>query len=294
MLGLALALSSGGALARGDDPLLRSVLPKEAKRWLTPQRPLRIAANSYLVGFGGLTVALIRTDAGLILIDGAVPQGVRAIEANIRRLGLRVEDVKLILSTEPHFDHAGGIAALARDTGATVVASAWAAPVLQSGRPGADDPQVAYGIRFPATPPVRVVRDGEQVRLGHTTVTAHSTAGHTPGSMSWSWRSCEGAQCRAIVFASSLNPIAGEGYRFSDPVHAAAVADFRRSFATLRALPCDILLTAHPDQSGGDVKVRRFAARGHGNPFVDHGACRAYADKYEALFDRKLADEGKD
>jgi len=285
-----LGAASGPSIAQ-DDPLLRPILPADAAKWLGAQAPLRIYGNSYLVGFQGLNVGLIRTGAGLILIDGAVPQGVRAIEANIRQRGFRVRDVKLILTTEGHFDHASGIAALARDTGATVIASWPTADVLRRGQPAVDDPQIAYGVAFPAVARVRGVTDGAQIRLGATVVTARATPGHTPGSMSWTWRACEGAKCRAMVFASSLNPIGGPGYRYSAPGHARAVIDFRRSFAIMRALPCDVLLTAHPDQSSGDSKARALAAGRTPNPFIDPAACRTYAAKYATLFDQRLVHE---
>jgi len=254
--------------------------------------PARLYRQTEPPLFGGLNVALIRTSAGLILIDGAVPQGVRAIEANIRRLGFRIADVKLILNTEPHFDHASGIAALARDSGATVIASAAGAAVLRSGRPAADDPQIAWGVAYPAAAHVRAVPDGTPIRLGDAIITAHITAGHTPGSMSWTWRSCEEGRCLNTVFASSLNPIAGPGYRYT--AHPDEADAFRRSFATVRALPCDILLTPHPGQSDGDVKARKLALSRTPNPFIDTSACRTYAATYAALFETRLSDEEAD
>ena len=274
-----------------DDPLLRPIAPGFAAKWLQPQVPVRIFGNVYLVGFSGLNVGLIRTEQGLILIDGAVPQAVKAIEDNIRSLGFKLSDVKLILSTEPHYDHAGGIAALARDTGATVVASASAAPVLMRGQSGPEDPQMAWLESFPAVKKVRIVRDGEAIRLGKTVVTARATPGHTPGSMSWALYSCDKDRCAHIVFASGLNPIAAGDYRFSDPARKNALAAFRRTFASLRTLPCDIVISAHPDQAGGDVKLARFLDAPSPNPFIDPGSCRAYADKFEPLLDARLAKE---
>lgn len=290
--GLAVALAGSSAASQSkDDPLLRPVAPDSAARWLTPQKPARIFGNTYLVGFGGLNVGLIRTDAGLILIDGALPQAVPAIEANIRQLGFRLRDVKLILSTEPHFDHAGGLAALSRDTGAPVLAGAAAVQVLRQGRTDAGDPQAAWLAEFPAVRNVRAVRPGEKLRLGRTVITAVATPGHTAGSTSWSWRSCEAGRCLDMVFASSLNPIAADGWRFSDPAHSMNVTAFRHSFTTLRGLPCGILLTAHPDQSGGDVKFRALETGASPNPFIDPRACRDYADKYERLLAERLDKE---
>ncbi|MEW9856562.1 subclass B3 metallo-beta-lactamase [Novosphingobium sp. M1R2S20] len=276
---LAISLAAIGSLAAssGDDPLLRPIAAEYAQRWLTPQAPKQVFGNTYAVGFGGLSVALIRTSAGLILVDGAVPQAVPDIEANLRRLGFSIRDVKLILSTEPHYDHAGGIAALARDSGATVIASPPAAAVLQNGGADPDDPQASTLARFPAIDKVRAVRNGEQIRLGDVAVTAVASPGHTEGSMSWQWRSCEGKDCATVVFASSLNPVASGAWRFSD--HPERVTMFRNTFARFRTMPCDILLTAHPDASGAIRSPRNGSA------------CRAYADEHEILLNRKLRAE---
>jgi metallo-beta-lactamase class B len=286
-------LATATPVQSADDPLLRPIEPDHAKEWLTPQPPARIYGNTYLVGFGGLNVGLIRTRAGLILIDGALPQAVAAVEANIRQLGFRLSDVKLILSTEPHFDHAGGLAALERDTGATVIASEPAAVVLRQGHSNADDPQMAWLDPYPPVPQVHTVRDGETVRLGEVTVTAHATPGHTPGSMSWTWRSCEAGRCLSVAFGSSLTPLAAGDYRYSDPAHAKALANFRQTFTTVRALPCDILITAHPGPSGGDVKFAQFQRTRDPNPFIDPGACRTYADSAEQALSAQLAKEAR-
>jgi len=282
-------LAAAPAPQQQDDPLTRPIEPQAAAKWIGPQAPIRVHGNSYLVGFQGMNVGLIDTGKGLILIDGAVPQSVRAIEANLKTLGYRIEDVKLILSTEPHFDHAGGLAALARDSGATILASAWAAASLKRGMSSADDPQAAWLVPFPAVSRIRVGKDGEAIRLGNVTVTARATPGHTPGSMSWTWRSCEGRACRTMVFAASLNPVAADGYRFTR--HPEVVASFRASQARFRAMPCDIMFSAHPDNSGGVEKYARFAKGARPNPYIDPGACRAYAARSETALAKRLADE---
>ncbi|MDQ8756276.1 subclass B3 metallo-beta-lactamase [Sphingosinicella sp. LHD-64] len=290
ILGAALA-SCAAQAHQADDPLTRPIAPDYAQRWLTPLPPAHVHGNTYFVGFAGLGVALIRTSDGLILLDGAVPQAVRDVEANIRRLGFRVEDIRYILTTEPHWDHVGGVAALARDSGAIVVAGAPAAEVFRTGRVGSDDPQSAHLTPFPAVANVRAMADGEMLRLGDTTVTARATPGHTAGSMSWSWRSCEGARCLDVVFGASLNAVSADGYRFSDPAHRTVVESFRSSFAAMRALPCDILITSHPDQFGLDARYRRFQAGEQPNPLIDPNACRAYADRAEQRLDARLATE---
>jgi metallo-beta-lactamase class B len=288
--GLLMLVFAAEARTRSD-PLLHPIEPVAASRWLVKQPPLHVYGNTYLVGFAGLNVGLIKTPAGLILIDGALPQGVRTIEANIRALGFSVRDIRYILSTEPHFDHASGIGALARDAHAVVVAGMAAVPALETGRPTPDDPQAGYRAHYHGVGRVRGVRGGDRISLGGVAVTAVATPGHTPGSTSWTWQSCESGNCRTVVFSASLNPISADGFRFTDPAHQQALEDFRRSFATMAALPCDILITAHPDQSGGDEKATRLRAGAVPNPFVDAGACRAYSARFEALFDKRIADE---
>lgn len=285
----ALALLTTAATQQQDDPLTRPIAPEAAAKWIVPQAPIRVFGNSYLVGFQGMNVGLIDTGKGLILIDGAVPQSVRSVEANLQKLGYRIRDVKLILSTEPHFDHAGGLAALVRDSGATVLAGAWSVTALKQGMSTADDPQAAWLVPFPAVSRVRAVKDGEVIRLGPVAVTARATPGHTPGSMSWTWHSCEGQVCRTMVFGSSLNPVAADGYRFTR--HPEVVASFRASQAKVRALPCDILFSAHPDNSGGVEKYARFARGVRPNPYVDPAACRTYAARSAKALAERLADE---
>ncbi|MDB5673409.1 MAG: putative metallo-beta-lactamase [Sphingomonas bacterium] len=293
-MSLAAVLAGSAAISQGkDDPLLRPIAPDYAARWLSPQAPVRVYGNAYLVGFGGLSVGLIKTDAGLILIDGALPQSVGAVEANIRTLGFDPKQIRYILSTEPHYDHASGIAALARDSGATVIASVPAAKALRQGYSDGDDPQAAILESYAPIANVRGVRDGERIRLGTTVITAHATPGHTFGSMSWSWRSCEGRRCLNMVFASSLNPVSADNWRFSDPAHRPLLTAFRHSVAVVRKLPCDVLLTAHPDQSGGDAKYAQLQRRPLPNPYIDAGACRAYADKHAGLLAARVAKEAR-
>jgi len=292
-LALAVALTlAGNAQARPvRDPLLRPIEPVAASRWLIDQPPLHVYGNTYLVGFAGLNVGLIKTKAGLILIDGSLPQGVKAIEAHIKALGFRVQDVRYILSTEPHFDHASGIGALARDSHATVIAGKAAVRPLETGLPSPDDPQAGYHARYHGVGPVRGVGDGDKIRLGGVTVTAVATPGHTPGSTSWSWQSCERGDCKAMVFSASLNPISAPGYLFTDTTHLSELEAFRHSFAAMKLLPCDVLISAHPDQSGGDEKAAKLRAGASPNPFVDPQACRTFAAHFEKMFDQRIADE---
>ena len=277
-----IAIVAAPVMPQTPDPLTKPIVTEHTAEWLALRPPVKVFGTTYLVGFGGLNVALIDTGQGLILIDGALPQAAPAILANVAKLGFRPRDIKYILSTEPHFDHAGGLAALARDTGATVVASPRGAQGLRTGRLAMDDPQRGYDSRFPPVRTVKVLRDGERLTLGNTIVTARATPGHTMGSTSWSWRACEGQRCKAIVFGASLNPVSTDDYRFSAPTNKAVVAAFARGQAAMRALPCDILITAHADQDGA---TSRF--------LTTPGACRAYASSSPRKLSQRLRQEAR-
>jgi len=296
---LAFAHCSADA-TEGGDPLTAAIQLAASARWNQPVEPIRIHANTYYVGVAGLSSILIRTDQGLVLLDGDLPQSVPLIEANIRKLGFRVEDIRFILNSHAHFDHAGGIAALARDSGAVVVASPSGAAALRAGRAVPDDPQAGYAgatrndpALFPnVTTKIREIRDGESLRMGNVSITAHFTPGHTPGSTTWTWRDCADKRCFDIVYADSLNAISAPGFHFrADSDHADLTPGFRASIRKVAALPCDILLTVHPDLADIPQKIAQLRAGAANNPFVDARACQAYAHDAEQRLDARIREE---
>ena len=251
--------------------------------WNAAHAPFKLFGDSHYVGPEGLSVVAIDTGAGVILIDGALPQSVPGIVAGLTSIGRDVRDVKYIAVSHPHFDHAGGVAALARMSGATVLSTAAGAEALKRGDVPKEDPQAGYGefMKFPPVADVRALADGESITLGDTTLTLHATPGHTPGGASWSWRDCEGERCVDLVFADSLNPVSHEDFHFGEGELTAA---FRRSIAKVRALPCDLLVSAHPSQSGLFERQGRDA-------LLDVEGCRAYADEAAKRLDARLASE---
>jgi len=255
-----------------------------APEWTQPVKPFRIYGNTYYVGSRGPTAVLVTSPQGHVLVDATLPENATMVEANIRALGFKLSDVKVILNSHAHIDHAGAIAQVAHDTGATVYASALGAKSLALGGQDPDDPQYEPGKGYS---PVKatVVSDAGHVRVGPLDIQAHATPGHTPGSTSWTWRSCQGGKCVDIVYADSLTALTNGTYRYTDaPEHPHRVEDFRKSIATVAALPCGILITTHPDAS--DVLER--AARGK---LEDPGACRVLAAHANERLDALLAKE---
>ncbi len=272
---IALALVATAHQGEPEVQVDRAINCASCPGWNTAREPFRIFGNTYYVGVEGLSAVLITSDEGLILLDGGLPQSAPLIAQSIRRLGFRLQDVRLIVNSHAHYDHAGGISALQRATGATVAASAAGARALRNGQPTPDDPQFAFGPEangFPAVREVRAVSDNEVVHAGGLAVTGHLTPGHTAGSTTWSWRSCEGAACREMVYADSLNPVSAPGFKFSDD--PTRVAEFRRSIARVAGLPCDVLVAVHPQ-------------------FGEGKSCRTYAAEAATRLDGRLQEEGR-
>ncbi len=263
--------------------------------WSKPREPFRVFGNTWFVG-GNLSAILITSDKGHVLLDGGLPQSAPSIAANIKKLGFHLEDVKLILNSHMHYDHAGGIAALQRASGAQVAASSAGKRALERGGPLEDDPQFAFGPEhnnFPAVADVREVKDGETLKAGGIEITAHYTPGHTPGGTSWTWRSCEAGRCLDMVYADSLNSVSAPGFRFSgDEQHASRVPQFERSIATVAALQCDVLLAPHPELIDLDGKLEVLGKQGAKNPFIgDRQDCKRYADGARDRLTKRVAEE---
>jgi metallo-beta-lactamase class B len=282
-------LCAGVAVAQTANPSC-----SQCAEWNQPQKPFRIFGNSYYVGPHGLSSVLISSKAGHVLIDGGLPESAKQIAANMQSLGFRISDVKIILNSHVHFDHAGGIAEVQRLSGARVIASPWNAAVMKKGGVGRDDPQ--YGAVEAIAPVANVheISDGGIVRIGPLVITAHFTPGHTPGGTSWTWKSCEAEVCWNMVFADSVTPVSADGFKFTNsPTYPQVLEDFAKSFAFLEAAPCDILITTHPEASG---LWDRFDARQRGvtpDPMVNSAACRQLAEHGREQLRLRIAEERK-
>ncbi|MCE3606725.1 subclass B3 metallo-beta-lactamase [Massilia sp. P8910] len=289
-LALALAIAATGmTAARAGDEDVKCAMCEE---WNQPRQPFQIVGNTYYVGPRGLSAVLVTGDQGHILLDGVLPQSAPLIIRNIAALGFRIEDVKLIVNSHAHDDHAGGIAQLQRASGATVAASALAARALRAGLVGPDDPQYKADRpdRFPRVAQVTEVADGALLRVGALAVTAHLTPGHTTGGTTWSWQSCEHGRCLDVVYADSLNPMSQDGFRFLGSATAPDRApSFRASIDKVAVLRCDVMIPVHPGFA--DLMEKQAARTAGNNPFIDPGACRRYAADAHARLAERLKRE---
>ena len=260
-----------------------------------PDEPFRIAGNLYYVGATGVTSFLLTGPEGHVLIDGGYPESAPLIIGSIARLGFDIADVKVLLNTHAHFDHAAGLAALQAASDAELWISDGDADVVAAG--GGGDRSMGpfrhlaflgFG-RFPAARVDHRFTDGATIRLGPIELTAHVTAGHTRGCTSWSFPVRDGDRellavdiCSLTLFpfVSLVEPETYPGIR----------SDFERSFAVLRSLPADIFLGSHSSWFGLARKRRERASATDGaNPFIDHAGYLRFIDLEEQSFRKALA-----
>lgn len=247
-----------------------------------PAEPFRIAGNLYYVGANDISAFLITGPEGHVLLDAGYPTTARMIMASIATLGFDIKDVKVLLNSEPHPDHAGGLAVLQQASGAALWASDASADSIAR---GGDDADFSLPVRafirsgMASYPPARVdhrVKDGDVIRVGPIAPTAHITAGHSRGCTTWSFPVLDGDRVLNVV--SVCDPGVLEMLQYPEQT-----ADRERSLRVLRSLPADIWVTNHARAWGRYRKfVQRGTARNPVDPFIDPDGYRAYIDAAEA------------
>lgn len=259
-----------------------------------PDEPFHIAGNLYYVGSTGVTSFLLTGPEGHVLIDGGYPETAPLIIGSIAKLGFDIADVKVLLNSHAHFDHAAGLRELQEASGAELWVSERDADIMAAG--GAGDrsfgPLRYVGLgRFPAPRVDHRFADGATVRVGPITLTAHVTAGHTPGCTSWSFPVGDGERELLAVSVCSLSLLPFMSFG-EDESYPGITADFERSFRTLRSLPADIFLGSHGNFF--DLARKRRESIGAADPvapFIDREGYRAYIDNAERRFREELADQ---
>jgi metallo-beta-lactamase class B len=261
-----------------------------------PDEPFHIAGNLYYVGSTGVTAFLLTGPDGHVLIDGGYPETAPLIIGSIAKLGFDIEDVKVLLNSHAHFDHAGGLRALQEASGAQLWNSEGDADLVVHG--GAGDrtfgPLRFLRVgRFPAPRVDHRFKDGDTIRVGPIALTAHVTAGHTPGCTSWTFPVRDGDRELLAVDVCSLSML--PFMKLVEPESYPGIrADFERSFATLRSLPADIFLGSHGSFFDMDAKRRASAdANDSPEPFIDHAGYLRFIDGAEARFRETLANQQK-
>src|SRR5262245_44090026 len=269
LLAAAILLASSSAAACADEPF--------------PAH--RVAPNTYYVGSKALATYLITTPEGHILINSGFEETVPLIRIAVESLGVKLRDVKILLASHAHNDHVAGHALLQDLTGAKVFVMEGDDQVIANGGEG----QYLYTTsRWKKCPVDRVLKDGDEVKLGGLTLVARKTPGHTRGCTTWTWRATEGDQSYDVVVIGSPN--VNPGYRLVENKDYPEIAsDFAKTFEILKSLKCNVFLGAHGDYYGMVAKHERM--KDGENPFIDPAGYRAYVELKEKTFRQTLADQ---
>src|SRR6201996_3975409 len=256
--------------------------------WTTPIAPFHIAGNLYYVGSKALASYLLVTPQGNILINSSLAASVPLIRSSVEQLGFRFKDIKILLISHAHGDHDAGSAEIIRQTGAKYMVMEGDVSVVESG--GITD--FAYW-KNPYTPAKvdRRLHDGDTVVLGGTVLTAHKTAGHTRGCTTWTLVEKDKGRPLNVVIVGSWN--VNPGWRLLD--RGAQIAsypgiadDYRQTFATLKALPCDVFLGAHGAYFGMLEKLDRIKAGATENVWIDPKGYQAAVAEGQQAFENEL------
>ena len=237
------------------------------REWNKPIEPFRIIGSVHYVGTYDLASYLISTSAGHFLMDSGLERDAAQLIASIGKLGFNLKDVKLLLNTQAHYDHAAGLATLKQVTGARMLASAGDAPFLESG--GKNDPALGDGGLFAPVRVDQIVTHGQRITLGDVTLTAHMTPGHSKGTTTWTMAVNEGGRDLQVIFAGSTSIANPDMQVVGNPLYPTLVEDYKRTFAFLRTLQPDVFLTQHASAFGLHDKAARLKAGEKPNPFID-------------------------
>lgn len=276
---LVLACASSGFAAEAPLPQLKAYEVRES--WRQPVAPFRIADRTWYIGTAGLSALVVVGRDGAVLVDGGMPQAAQMLLRHLREVGVTDGQLKWIVHSHAHADHAGPLAAVQRATGARVATNAESAVLLARG--GSDDLHYGDDLTYPPVKTDRLLLEDELLDVGDMQLRPHFTPGHTPGGLSWTWTDTRDGKPVRIAYVDSLS---APGYDLHGHTrYPRIVADYRATFAKVRTLPCDLLITPHPDASGW--------MPGTAAPPAKPMSCRAYADKAEQQFDRQSTEQRK-
>ena len=250
-----------------------------------PFKPFRLIGNIYYVGTNNLACYIIKTNAGLTLLDTAMQESAPIIRANIEALGFALKDIKIMLSSHAHFDHVAGHADMKAATGAKVYATKADAEIMESGGKKGFHPLTPY---YKPIKVDKILKADGVVQLGEVKMTAHLTPGHTEGNTAWTTTVEENGKKYNVVFTSSMsiNP----GVRMvKNPTWAGVAEAYAKSFQTLKSLPCDVFLGPHAPFFAMEAKVKRLGTEP--NPFIDPQGFRNFIAGLEKSYTEQVQRE---
>ena len=237
----------------------------------------KVIGNIYFVGTQDYASFLVTSTEGHILINPDFEDSVDLIKAGVEKLGFKFGDIKVILISHAHGDHAAGVAKMKEMTGAQFM-------VMDGDVAATEHPAAGRG-GYPAAKISRVLHDGDEVKVGRNTLVAHLTPGHTKGNTTWTLKVADGGKTYDVVIIGSAG-VNNATALVNNPNYPNMVEDYQKTFQVLKSLPCDVFLASHGKFYGMKAK---YAKIGQGaNPFIDPDGYKAHVKLLEQAFYYKL------
>jgi metallo-beta-lactamase class B len=227
--------------------------------WVMPYQPFRIAGNFYYVGTYDLACYLITTPKGNVLINTGLGESVSMIRKNIETLGFSFLDTKILLTTQAHYDHMGGMAEIKKLTGAKMMVHEGDAPVVADGG-NSDFLFGGKGAMFQPVDVDRVLRDKDVIEIGGTKIVALHHPGHTKGSTSFLFDAIDGSKTWKILIVN-MPTILPQTRIFGMPAYPKVGKDYAYTLKSLKELHFDLWVSSHASQFGLHTK------RKEGDPY---------------------------
>jgi metallo-beta-lactamase class B len=255
--------------------------------WTAPFPGHRIIGPLFSVGTEGLGMYVLTSDDGHILINTGVEGSARLIHHNMESLGLRFEDIRILLTMQSHNDHATELALIKQSVGADMWAVEADTRVLEDG--GLSDPQFGGRQIFPPIHVDRALHHGDTVTIGDIDLSVHEHPGHTEGSCSYSLVVTEGGNAYNVVIANMATINKGKRL-LVDPTYPNVATDFATTFRRQKAMDVDIWVSAHANHYSLHEKYSP------GQPydptrFVDPAGFHGKVAQLEAAFIAQLSQE---
>ncbi len=269
-----------------------AAIKKEWESWNAPFPPFRLIGNIHYVGASGISSFLITTPEGHILMDTGFETTVPRIRESVTKLGFKLTDIKIILNSHAHTDHAGGHALMQELTGARILMSEADAALLASGGTNDFTPYSKELMGYRPAKADRILRDGDKVTLGGTTLTCHLTPGHTKGCTTWTVDVTEDGKVQHVVFFGSTSILQGVPL-VNNAQYSGIADDLAASYKKLKSLPCDVFLAPHTGFFDLPEKAERLARGEKPNPFIDPGEFKTFIEQAGRKFLTQLDTERK-
>ncbi len=227
----------------GQNPI---TLPYYDSSWSKPYEPFRIAGNLYYVGTYDLACYLITTPKGNVLINTGLAESVPLIRKNVEALGFKFSDVKILLTTQAHYDHVAGMAEIKKITGAKMMVHEGDAQVLADGG-NSDFIFGGKGLTFAPIKADRLLHDGDTIQIGRTKLLVLHHPGHTKGSTSFlidvkdekrSWK----------VLIVNMPTILSQTRISGMPAYPNVGKDYQYTLESLKKLQFDLWVSSHASQ----------------------------------------------